>query len=123
MYEISLNRVHDRLRVREGNETFELRVDGDAMRMVAGLNEAQARLKTITTESTEDELRAIALHFAGVMFGEEQANELMEFYGGDAACVINICGRYFSDRLARLIERTQKRAARPRSRIWGWWRK
>ena len=109
MFTMSLNRVHDRVRIVEGDERLELRVDADAMRMVAGLNEAQRRLKTITDESTEDERNSIAQYFAGVIFGAEQAPQLMEFYRNDAACVINVCGRYFSERLAKLIEKAQRR--------------
>ena len=109
MYKISLNRIHDRVRITEGDERLELRVDADPMRVVAGLNEAQRRLKTITDESTEESKKEIAQYFAGVIFGGEQAAQIMDFYHDDAACVISVCGRYFSERLARLIERAQKR--------------
>lgn len=108
-HEISLNRVHDTVRVREGQERLTLRVDGDAMRMVAGLNAAQKRLQALTEGASEDEINSAALYFAGVMFGEAQAKALLEFYRGDAACVVNVCGRYFSTKLARLIERAQKK--------------
>ena len=110
MYKISLNRIHDRVRITEGDEHLDLRVDADPMRVVAGLNEAQRRLKTITDESTDEERNDITLYFAGVIFGSEQAAKLMDFYHNDAACVINVCGRYFSDRLAKLIEKAQRRA-------------
>ena len=109
MYKISLNRIHDRVRITEGGERIDLRVDADPMRMVAGLNEAQRRLKTITDESTTEERNSAALYFAGVIFDTEQAAKLMEFYHDDAACVINVCGRYFSERLAKLIEKSQRR--------------
>lgn len=110
MFTLSLNRVHDRVRIVEGDERLELRVEGDPNRMVAGLNDAQKRLRALTGDSSEDDQRGAALYFAGVMFGEEQARALLDFYHGDAACVINICGRYFSDRLAKLIGKAQKRA-------------
>lgn len=110
MFTLTLNRVHDTVRVREGGEALTLRVDGDAMRMVAGLNEAQKRLRAINGETDDAETRAAALYFAGVMFGAEQAERLLMFYRNDAGCVINICGRYFSERLARLLERAQKKA-------------
>ena len=51
--EITLNRVHDTVRVREGKEVLTLHVDGDAMRMVAGLNAAQKRLQELQ-ETTGD---------------------------------------------------------------------
>ena len=108
--EITMNRVHDTVRVREGQEALTLRVDGDAMRMVAGLNAAQKRLQGITSYASKTEINEAALFFAGVMFGEEQAQKLLDFYHGDAGCVINVCGRYFSSRLAKLIERAQKKS-------------
>lgn len=110
MFTMSLNRVHDRLRIMEGDEKLELRVDADPNRMVAGLNEAQKRLRSLTDDSPEDDRRGAAVYFAGVMFGEEQALALMEFYHNDPGCVINICGKYFSTRLAKLIEKAQKKA-------------
>lgn len=110
MFTLSLNRVHDRVRIVEGDERLTLIVDVDAMRMVAGLNEAQKRLKALTEESTVDEQKGAAQYFASVIFGDAQAEALMDFYHNDAGCVINICGRYFSDRLAKLIGKAQKRA-------------
>lgn len=110
MYKISLNRIHDKVRITEGDEHLDLRVDSDPMRVVAGLNEAQRRLKTITDTMPDEDRNAIATYFAAVIFGENQAKELMDFYHDDAACVINVCGKYFSDRLAGLITKAQKKA-------------
>ena len=44
-YEMTLNRVHDTVTIREGDEKITLTVNGDAMRMVAGLNKAQATMR------------------------------------------------------------------------------
>lgn len=107
---LSLNRVHDRVEVVEGNDRLKLYVDADPMRLVAGLNEAQKRLKTINEEMPEEERNEIARYFASVIFDNTQANELMDFYHNDAACVINICGQYFSRKLAKLITKAQKKA-------------
>jgi len=108
-YEMTLNRVHDTLRIREGDETLTLTVNGDAMRMVAGLNKAQAKLKELTNDSTDEEVREAAEYFASVMFGREQAISLMRFYAEDPACVINVCGQYFRERLASKITAVQKK--------------
>ena len=43
-YTMTLNRVHDKINLREGDEVLPLTVDGDSMRMVAGLGKAQAKL-------------------------------------------------------------------------------
>ena len=41
MYRITLNRVHDTVLINEGADKLKLDVDGDPMRMVAGLSQAQ----------------------------------------------------------------------------------
>lgn len=110
MFKLSLNRVHDTVRVVEGPDRLDLRVDGDAGRMIAGLTQAQKRLQALDADSSEEQQRDAATFFAGVIFGADQAAALMEFYRGDAGCVIGICGRYFSGRLSKLIEKAQKKA-------------
>lgn len=110
-FEISLNRVHDTVVIREGGEKLTLTVNGDAMRMVAGLTAAQRKLKDMTTdrEPSEQEMKEAAEYFAGVIFGKEQAEQLMHFYADDPGSVINVCGQYFKDRLADLIAKVQKK--------------
>lgn len=108
-YEMTLNRVHDTITVREADEKITLTVNGDAMRMVAGLNKAQAKMKGITDETPDEEVKEVAEYFAAVIFGKEQAAKLMAFYADDPGCVITVCGRYFSERLADKITEAQKR--------------
>lgn len=109
MFEISLNRIHDTIRIREGNDSLTLSVDADAMRMVAGLNKARNLLQTIGEETTEEQRNDAARYFAAVIFGDEQAGKLMDFYRGDAGCVINVCGQYFAKRLSGMIAKAQKK--------------
>jgi hypothetical protein len=106
---MTLNRVHDTITVREGNERLTLTVNGDAMRMIAGLNKAQQRMKAITENSPDDEVKDVAEYFAAVLFGKEQAAQLMAFYADDPGCVITVCGRYFNERLAGKISAAQKK--------------
>lgn len=108
-YEMTLNRVHDTVTVREGDEKITLTVNGDAVRMVAGLNKAQAKMKELTDDSPDDVVKDCAEYFAAVIFGREQAGRLMEFYADDPGCVITVCGQYFKDRLAGKIAAMQKR--------------
>ena len=110
MYSLSLHRVHDTVRIREGNESLRLVVDGDPMRMVAGLNQAQKMLVLINDETPEEEKHTTAEYFATVIFGKEQAAQLMTFYRDDALCVVNVCGQYFKDRLNKLITKAQKKS-------------
>lgn len=108
-YEMTLNRIYDTITIREGGEKLPLTVNGDAMRMVAGLTKAQAKMKELTEESTDEDVKGCAEYFAAVIFGQEQAAKLMAFYADDPGCVITVCGRYFKDRLAGKISAMQKR--------------
>lgn len=108
-YEMTLNRVHDTITIREGAERLTLTVNGDAMRIVAGLNKAQAKMKGVTEETPDDEVKEVAEYFAAVIFGTEQAAKLMAFYADDPGCVITVCGRYFNERLAGIITEAQKK--------------
>lgn len=112
MFTISMNRVHDTVRIREGAETLTLKVDADAMRMVAGMNQARKALSELNAESEPTDFNNAALFFAAVIFGDDQAHQLMDFYRGDGACVINVCGSYFQSRLSKLIDKAQRRTAR-----------
>ena len=110
-YKMTLNRVHDTLIVTEGNERLTLAVDGDSMRIVAGINAAQKKMDELTKKEnpTEDEIRDAADFFATVIFGKEQAEKLFAFYGNDPGCVISVCGQYFKNRLADRIAKVQRK--------------
>ena len=108
-YEMTLNRVHDTVTIREGEEKITLTVNGDAMRMVAGLNKAQAKLTAMTDDTPDEEVNGVAEYFAAVIFGKTQAAQLMAFYADDPGCVISVCGQYFKNRLAGKISAMQKR--------------
>lgn len=108
-YEMTLNRVHDTVTIREGDEKITLTVNGDAMHMVAGLNKAQAKMKDLSEDSPDDVVKEVSEYFAAVIFGKEQAAQLMAFYADDPGCVISVCGQYFKDRLAGKIANVQKR--------------
>jgi len=110
--EYTLNRVHDRITVREGNDTIELVVDNDANTIVSSLTQAQKALAGINGESTEEEKHSAEMLFASAIFGAEQAQKLLEFYQGNHDCVIALCGMYFGDGkngLAKKITKVQKR--------------
>lgn len=110
-YEMTLNRVHDNLTIREGNERLSLTVDGDSMRMVSGINVAHAKMNAIAKKDdpTEEEIRDAAEQFATVIFGKDQTEKLFAFYNNDPGCVISVCGQYFKERLAGIIAKVQKR--------------
>jgi hypothetical protein len=110
MFNISLNRIHDTVRITEGSDSLILKVNGDPRRMVAGLNTIQKALQAIGDDTPEDDIKKTATDFAAVIFGTEQAEKLLEFYHQDAGCVINVCGQYFANRLKLLIVKAQKKA-------------
>ena len=109
-YEMTLNRVHDTVVIREGEEKLTLTVNGDAMRIVAGLNRANEKLNKINESTPDADVIAAAEYFAAVIFGKEQAAKLMAFYADDPGCVITVCGRYFKERLAGKITKVQQKA-------------
>ena len=110
MFEISLNRIHDKVKIKEGDESLVLKVDADPLRMVAGCMQAQKVLQAIDDNSSEEQRRNAAMYFAEVIFGPKQAEELRDFYHNDTACLINVCGKYFSERLSKLIDKAQRKA-------------
>lgn len=108
-YEVTLNRVHDTVTIREADDKITLSVNGDAMRMVAGLNKAQQQMQELTNDTPDERVQEVAKYFASVIFGAEQAAKLMQFYAEDPGCVISVCGQYFKERLAGKISDVQKR--------------
>ena len=108
-YEMTLNRVHDTVTIKEGDEKITLTVNGDAMRMVAGLTKAQEKLKAIDENTPDETVRETADYFASVIFGRDQAKTMMEFYAGDPSCVVTVCGQYFKERLAEKISAIQRK--------------
>lgn len=107
--EITLNRVHDTVCIREGDERLTLKVDADPNRIIAGLSYAGKLLQALTAESTEEQRHDAIMYYARSIFGPDQAEKLLDFYHGDAGCVVNVCGKYFSERLAKKITKAQKK--------------
>ena len=108
-YTMTLNRVCDTVKIKEGDESLTLKVNGDAMHMVAGLNKAQKKMLDLQDDATDEQVKDAAQYFAAVIFGQEQAKKLVEFYAEDPACVITVCGNYFKQRLANKIAAVQKK--------------
>ena len=106
--EISPYSVEDKVTFRNVDKTLTLYVRGDAASFVVGLKAAQDKLKEITDESDECERVNCARFFARTMFGEEQGDRLVDFYGEPLA-VITVCGMYFQNRLAKKITKAQKK--------------
>ena len=109
---LSLNRVRDKITIREGKETLTLYVDSDANMLIHGIRVANEKLEKLQKVDSEDDKKAAAMGMARAMFGIEQADKLLEFYHGNYGCVITICGMYFGDKkygLGKKITKAQKR--------------
>lgn len=110
-YTLTLNRVHDKFVVKEGNERITLRVDSDPMLMVTRIRNANEKmLEAKKEDATEDQRKLAAIMFAEAMFGKEQTEKLLAFYGGDYACVMTISALYFENRLSGKITKAQKKS-------------
>ena len=106
--EISPYGVEDKVTFRNVDKTITLYVRGDAASFVVGLKKAQDKLAEITSESDESERENCARFFARTLFGDEQGDQLVEFYGEPLA-VITVCGMYFKERLSKKITKAQKK--------------
>lgn len=110
--EYSLNRVRDHITIKEGNDALPLYVDCDPGTIVYRIQKAQKVLTEIKPESTREERIKAAREFSVAIFGEEQTEQLFDFYHGDENCVLTICGMYFGDQkngLGKKITKAQKK--------------
>lgn len=109
---ITLNRVRDKLTVKEGNERIDLYVDQEANKIIHALKEAQKGLIQAGESADEEDRRNASLSFSEAIFGKEQTDKLLEFYHGDFNCVLAICGLYFGNPkkgLGKKITKAQKK--------------
>ena len=108
-YTITLNRVRDRITIKEGNESLVLAVDCDSTAIVTRIRNAQESIiKVSNGKSTEEERNQAARQFSEAIFGKEQTDRLSAFYNDDLSCVVTICGMYFEKRLCKKITAAQK---------------
>lgn len=110
MFTLTLNRVRDRITVKEGDETLVLSVDSDARVIIKRIRNAQEKLvQAIKDSATDAEREKSTLEFSQAIFGEVQTRKLFDFYNGDYSCVMTICGEYFEKRLRSKIIKAQKK--------------
>lgn len=106
--EINPFSVSDKVTFRNVDKTLTLTVRADASALVLGIKRANAHISALTDENTEADTETAARFFASVIFGEDQAARLYDFYGNPLT-VISVLGIYFRDRLANKITKAQKR--------------
>ena len=106
--EINPFSVSDKVTFRNVDKTLTLYVRSDAASLVVNLKRAQDRLKELTDESSPEERISAAKYFAQSVFGEKQAEQLVEFYEEPLA-ILSAVGMYFDKQLRQKITKAQKR--------------
>jgi len=106
----SLGRIHCTVPVKEGDELLRLRVDADPNLLVTRISEAVKMMQALPAEHTPEQARDVALYFATVLFGKEQAGKLLDLYNGSAESVLYMCSIIVEKDLAQRISKAQKRA-------------
>ena len=69
-------------------------------------------VSVVGTRRLSPEGKKAAREFSVAIFGEEQTEQLFDFYHGDENCVVTICGMYFGDPkngLGKKITKAQKK--------------
>lgn len=105
-YDVYSGHVQDKVRFDGG---LVLRVDGDAWKILFEVEAAGKAAQSLKADSPDEDKKKAAMRFATAIFGENQAEKLMNFYHGDAGSVLGVCGQYINNRLIKRITRVQKR--------------
>ena len=106
--EINPYTVSDKAVFRNVDKTLTLYVRSNAPSLVVNLKQAQDKLKELTDESDECQRMNAARFFAKAVFGEEQADKLVDFYNEPLA-VVAVVGMYFDQQLKKKITKAQKK--------------
>ena len=109
MFTITTHHVRDKVAFVEGNEKLVLYVDVDPLGFVAEMQKSVSELKSLNDNSTDEEFLSAAKDMAVKMFGEDQAQKLIEFYHCNPKQLFNVTSRYFIERLNGLISAKQKK--------------
>lgn len=116
MYQIKRNHVTEELQVEDNGKTLDLRVDlnVDAImqRYVAAARSLAVAQKEIRKGSDEDrvqKLGAAIVELFGVIFGQEQTKQLVEFYSGAYTEMLADVAPFVNDVVAPKINEAQKR--------------
>lgn len=106
--EINPYSVSDKAVFRNVDKTLVLYVRSDAASLVVNLKQAQEKLKGISDDSDECERVNAARYFARAVFGDEQGDQLVDFYN-DPMTIIIAVGIYFDKQLKKKITKAQKK--------------
>ena len=104
---LTLGHVHQRITVKEGEDTLRLLVDSDVTALAGRCKNALSLIEKARKDESVRKEAGVAL--ARAMFGEEQTKKLLEFYGGNELAVLEISARAFTLKLARQIDKAQRK--------------
>ena len=100
--------VSDKVTFKNVDKTLTLYVRTDAPSIVLGIKKVLERLSDVNENTTDAEKAETAMLYARTIFGKDQAEQMMAFYG-DPLPVITACGIYFHDQLSKKITKAQKK--------------
>ena len=99
--------VSDKVTFRNVDRVLQLTVKADGGQIVRKLKQAQERLAAENEHSTEEERLETARFFAASMFGDDQAQKIVDLFDGDPLAIVSVCGDYFGARLSKIITKVQ----------------
>jgi hypothetical protein len=105
--EINPYSVSDKVTFRNVDKTLTLYVRSNPGMIVSSLRQAQEKIRELNDGSSDCEKINAARFFAKCVFGEEQADRMIDFYN-DPLAVISAVGLYFEKQLAQKITKAQK---------------
>ena len=100
--------ITDRATFQNMDKKITLTVRRETTGLIRDLKAITQRLQSVNDDTPEAEQKEIALAFGKCIFGDAQAQRLMDFYGGDPLAVITACGIYFREDLSKIITKAQK---------------
>lgn len=106
--EINPYSVSDKVTFRNVDKALTMYVRADPSSLVVALRGAMTRLAALTDESADEEWASVALSYATAIFGDEQARQLLDFYGSPLT-VMRACDNYFNEYLGAKITKLQKK--------------
>lgn len=112
MFQITSNRIRDKVAFVEGNERLVLTVDVDPLGIIDEMRGVIADLKALNENSVDDDYMRVAEAMAVKMFGEKQKESLLDFYNHNPKQFFNIVSRYYIERLNGLVIAAQKKMGR-----------
>ena len=109
--------VTDKVTFRNVDRALPLTVREDSKQIVHKLKQVPGVFAKSANSSETERLEG-ARFFAAALFGEEQAQKVVDLFDGDAAAIITVCSDYFNNRLVKIITKVQKKEGSREIKKW-----